>query len=219
MTPMIPATTALVAARPTSTALRPALRPMLQPASATSAPNVTLLMAPIANSLPATALRSSTRNALDVTSSVVTPTMYPPSRPDRATVQVKQRHHGHESDHSGQHEEIERRNPECPQGIDLLVPLHGGDVRRVGAARAPRHDDRRHDRRHFAHHGNADEIGDIYPGAELAELDRADERQNGAHQAIDDGHDDQGTRSRLLHQEQHVHGARARSASHSRRPA
>ena len=55
MTPTIPATTALVAARPTSAALRPALSPMLQPAGATSAPNVTLLMAPIANSLPATA--------------------------------------------------------------------------------------------------------------------------------------------------------------------
>jgi hypothetical protein len=47
------ATTALVAARPTSAA-RPRPQPMWQPAGATGAPNVTLLIRLIANCLPAT---------------------------------------------------------------------------------------------------------------------------------------------------------------------
>ncbi len=51
-----------------------------------------------------------------------------------------------------------------------------------GGARAPRHDDCRHERAHYACHGDPDEIGDVDLGAELLKLDGPDEGQNDSNQ-------------------------------------
>ena len=209
---MIPATTALVAARPTSAALRPARNPMWQPASATRAPNVTLLIRPIANCLPATASCKLDEERARCDIEGRNPDDIPAQQSDGTTVQVEQRHHGDERDHAGQHQEVEGRDAESLERIDLLVALHGGDVRGIGAARASRHDDRRHDRRQLPHHGNADEVRNIDAGAEAAELHCTDEGDDGADEAVADRDDQQGAGAGLPHKLQHIHGAGARSA-------
>jgi hypothetical protein len=81
MIPMIPCTTALVAARPTSDALRPAASPVQQPASATKVPKQMLLVSPMANCVQAIAGRNSSKNTIGDIPSMVTQTIRPPSSP------------------------------------------------------------------------------------------------------------------------------------------
>jgi hypothetical protein len=69
-----------------------------------------------------------------------------------------------------QHQHLERVDPEGPDGVDLLVHLHGADLRREGAARAAGDHDRGDEHAHLAQHGDADQVDHIDLAAELAQL-------------------------------------------------
>jgi hypothetical protein len=82
-----------------------------------------------------------------------------------------------------------------PQGVELLLHLHGGDLGGDGAARAARYQDGAHERRHLSHHGNPSQIRYIDGGAKLLELVGRLKGHGEAHQEGDEAHDAQGPRA------------------------
>ena len=88
----------------------------------------------------------------------------------QAGIERQHRHHDDQSDYSWHDQEVDRMHAESCQCVDLLVDLHRADLRRVGCTRAAGHDDRGHQRRHFPHHTDTNQIGDIDLGAELGQL-------------------------------------------------
>ena len=75
--------------------------------------------------------------------------------------------------------------PTVVKRVDLLRHLHGAELGGEGRAGAAGHDDAGHHRAHLAHHGDADQIGDVDRGAELLELHGADEGEDHADQEAD----------------------------------
>ena len=104
---------------------------------------------------------------------------------DKTSVEVEKWHGDDEGEHRGQsNQEARDRNAGHRQRVDLLIAEHGGDARRVGAARAPG-ETMAVIRQPFPHDGNADKIGDIDAGRGF-ELHGADEGEDGAEQEVDD---------------------------------
>ena len=71
---------------------------------------------------------------------------------------------------------------------DTPRDLHGADLGGIGRAGAAGENDAGHERRHFTHHADADQVGDINAGAEQGQLHRAHVGEDGADQETDERH-------------------------------
>ena len=98
----------------------------------------------------------------------------------------------------GMYEKIDRVKPQRRQCVDLFVDFHRADLSRIGRPGAPGHDNGGHERRHFAHHGQRDEIRRIDTGPECLELHDTDKSEDHAEQKADQAHDGQGLGTGLL---------------------
>ncbi len=112
---------------------------------------------------------------------------------------TEERQDDHQRDHSRNHQHLHRIESDGAHGVDLLVDLHGADLRREGAPGAPGDDDRGQQDGELAQHRYRHHIDDEYLGAELAQLNGA---LIGDHQADEKGDqtdDRDGVQACLLH--------------------
>ena len=132
---------------------------------------------------------------------------------DEVGVQAEQRHHQAQGDGARQDQELHRVDAHGGERVDLLGHLHGAELRGERGAGAAGHDDAGHQRAHLVHDGDADQVGDVDLGAELLELDRADEGHDDADQEADQRDDRQRVGAGLLHEQQQVAAAEAGAAA------
>ena len=81
--------------------------------------------------------------------------------------------------------------PEGLERVDLLVNLHAPKLRGERGPGASRHDDGGHERGHFPHHADADEVRYVGRRAEFLHLGGPDERQDQSHEKGDQSGDRQ----------------------------
>ena len=166
--PMMLTTTALVAAWPTSVALRPSFQ--ADPAAskrnestkgeALGQPESDLMHRHRAASLRHEQFRRNVQHGYGDHETT--------QNADGGAIQIEDWGHQRERQDARQHHVVLQWNPEYPQRVEFIAALHGGDLRRIGAARSPRHHDGSHDGSHLANLCQADEIGDVDVGAEAA---------------------------------------------------
>ena len=123
---------------------------------------------------------------------------------DQVRIDGEQRHHGDEREHPREHEELRRRYAHGGQRVDLLIRVHRAELSREGGAGSARHDDGGHDASDLARHRDRDQVGDEDGGAELLELDGADERKDEPDQKADQAHDAERARTTVLHDQEKI---------------
>ena len=133
--------------RPTAAELRPHCMPRRQPAIATSTPKTVPLKSPDEvghgegrdGLVEVLGRRQVEHGGADDRAA---------EDAEQIGVEGEQRHHQDEREHARQHEELDRRDADGGQRVDLLVHLHRAELRGEGGAGAAGHDDGRH---HGAH--------------------------------------------------------------------
>ena len=191
MTRKIDFTTEAVVCRPSDSALPFTLRPAVQATiPITTAMNGALIMPTLKCVIEIASLRRATKTS-GLDSGVEL----------RGQLAAVERGHGAEEGQDGerdrerddarQHQRLDWVEAHGFEGIDLLAHLHGADLGRVGAARAPGDHDRHDQHADLAQHQDADEVDDVLVRAELAEMEEALLRDDAADQEgykQDDGH-------------------------------
>ena len=139
----MPVTTAEVAASPTAAALVPHCIPRRQPASATSTPKTALLTTPSRNVVSVMASMVSVQIQRGRHASISAETSKPPTMPIRSAkmqssgiIRISASMRGSTRNSIGEMPKVWKR-------VDLLVHLHGAELRGERRAGAPAHDDRR----------------------------------------------------------------------------
>ena len=104
----------------------------------------------------------------------------------------------------------ETEGREC---IDLLVHLHGAELRGERGAGAAGEDDADHHGGHVPGHADPDQIGDVDLGAELEQLDGSKKGEDHADEKADHADDRQRLRAHLLEDQHQIGAAKARLAA------
>src|SRR6266436_5966106 len=133
---------------------------------------------------------------------------------DQVRVDGEQGHHGDEREHPREHEELRRRYAHGGQRVDLLIRVHRAELSREGGTGSARHDDGGHDAADLARHRDRDQVGDEDRGAELLELDGADEREDEPDQEADQAHDAERARTTVLHDQEQIRDTKPRAPTY-----
>ena len=112
-------------------------------------------------------------------------------------------------EHTRQYKKLGRRNAKRAERGNLVVDIHGSQLRGKGSTRSPRHDNGRHHSAHLPHHGDGHEIGNEDVGAKLLQLNQSHECENHADEEADQRHNWQCLRPTVLQDQQYIGAAEA----------